>query len=55
MLGKIALCEILMGKTGLSERGRVWSFVPLQLLKIRTFFDYRVLGQIMLSTSVAVH
>jgi len=31
MLGKIALREILMGKTGLSERGRLWSFVPLPL------------------------
>jgi hypothetical protein len=55
MLGKIALREILVGKTGLSECRLLSSFVPLPLFKIRTFLDYRVLEQMVLSTSVAVH
>jgi hypothetical protein len=54
MLGKITLREILTGKTELSESGRLWCFVPLPLLKIRTFLDYRVLGKAVLSNSVAV-
>jgi hypothetical protein len=55
MLGKTALRELVMRKTGLSERGRLWSFDSLSSLKIRTFLDYRVLGQMVLSTSVAVY
>jgi len=55
MLGKIALRELVMGKIGLNERGRLWSFDPLPSHKIRTFLDYRVLGEMVLSTSVAVH
>jgi len=55
MLGKIALRELVMGKTWLNERGKLWSFDPLPSHKIRTFLDYRMLGQVVLSTSVAVH
>jgi hypothetical protein len=38
VLGKIALREFLMGKTGLRERGRLWPLFPSKSLKIHTFF-----------------
>ena len=52
--GKNSFARTCYGKNRAEWTRKIMVFDPLPSQKIRTFLDYRVLGQMVLSTSVAV-